>query len=112
MPHYQPIGTVYQVKFQDELNFSWDQNVVVTYEAGVEAVLKVLDLACPGKRVTEIVKLVDVHHGQIDQQVYTTQAIPPKRRTMWEVIAARRTPVGCCNRNADNMACDCLTETE
>lgn len=27
-----------------------------------------------------------------------------------EVLAARRTVYGCCNRHADNNACDCLTE--
>lgn len=27
-----------------------------------------------------------------------------------EILAARRTIGGCCNRHADNMACDCLTE--
>lgn len=27
-----------------------------------------------------------------------------------EVLAARRTIGGCCDRYADNMACDCLTE--
>ena len=32
----------------------------------------------------------------------------PYDRTRAEVLAARNTVVGCCNRHADNMACDCL----
>ncbi len=34
----------------------------------------------------------------------------PKRRTRAEVLAAKSTVCGCCNRNADNMACDCLRD--
>lgn len=30
------------------------------------------------------------------------------QKTRDEVLAAQQTPVGCCNRYADNMACDCL----
>lgn len=31
-------------------------------------------------------------------------------RTRAEVEAAKRTPIGCCNRHADYLACDCLTQ--
>lgn len=33
--------------------------------------------------------------------------VPPARPRS-EVLVARRTVRGCCNRHADNMACDCL----
>lgn len=34
----------------------------------------------------------------------------PARRTKAEVLAERATVGGCCNRHADNKACDCLEE--
>ncbi len=35
---------------------------------------------------------------------------PYKRRTRSEVMALQSSIYGCCNRHADNMACDCLSE--
>lgn len=34
----------------------------------------------------------------------------PSQRSRAEVLAARNTVVGCCERHADNKACDCLKD--
>lgn len=36
----------------------------------------------------------------------------PQFRTKAEVLKARGTVIGCCDRHADNQACDCLTQAE
>lgn len=38
------------------------------------------------------------------------QKVIPPRRTRAEVLAAKRTPAGCCDRHGDNLACDCLRD--
>lgn len=45
--------------------------------------------------------------------VQTVRAAPQAakpRRTRAEVLAAQATPSGCCDRHADNSACDCLED--
>ena len=55
-------------------------------------------------------KLLEAMDNQ--QPVYVTEKPkshqPP--RTRQQVLDLRGTPMGCCNRHADNMACDCLEE--
>lgn len=115
--HYRPIGTLYQVSFQDNVGYSWEHNVLVPYGAGVEEALRVLERAYPGRVVTELKRLCDVHHGHVGTQQYLRRSPPNRsgslrRRTRAEVIAARATVVGCCEHHADNMACSCLEEAE
>ena len=71
VPEYKPIGDVYQVKFVDASHsLSWNQNVAVPHNAGVEAALRWLEKAFPGRKIIELKFLTTITHGAIDEQRY------------------------------------------
>lgn len=46
--------------------------------------------------------------GEWERRFRDISSIPPEFRTAGDVEFLRRSPVGCCDRNANNHACDCM----
>ena len=83
------------------------------------AIATYLDKPCLGSTAEVAIRLISHIETLLDavrsliQQVHDLRAeekLAKPRRTRAEVLAARSTPYGCCNRHADNSACDCLEE--
>lgn len=69
-PTYRPVGRVYQVEFLDGRGYTWNQNVAIPADQGVEEVLRILQTAYPGRSVKSLIVRDDIHHGHIARQKY------------------------------------------